>query len=550
MQGNKMARGMTLTMLLCAAMSLAACSMADITGSVFDTASSQTGITSGQTTTQGGQATLQNEQQTAQGEQATTQETETIGSSEITPLDFPEVDSVSLSGSGTVYTGTADVTITQSGIYTFSGTFSNKTITVNVDKDTDDGVVYLVLDGVSMVSENGTPINIIEAKDVVIVLADGSVNTIYQEAVTTTDEDFPSGAIYTKADTLITGSGTLNITTLYNDGINARDDLIIDGATITIDAVGDGIAAKDLLAIRDASITITSGEDGIKTTNDEDADKGNLIIASGTFTINAAQDGISAERTLQIDDGSFTIASGGGYVEVLKGITLGEGSSTSTSMGSMTMGRSTTTTQITETDDTPSMKAIKATDILINGGSMELSAYDDAINADNTIIINGGSITILTGDDGVTANNTLTINDGDITVTYGYEGLEASYLNIHGGNISVTVLDDAVNGGSADGMVTITGGSIFLSSQGDCIDCNGDLTVTGGEIVFDSNAIYTGGDGAMDVTGTSTITGGTLVDVDGNEVGLLTEGGSSGFFSMMPGQSSTQGQMGNNTQRR
>ncbi|MFI3168355.1 MAG: carbohydrate-binding domain-containing protein [Faecalibacterium sp.] len=513
----------------CAVSLLAGCSALSsgqgVTGSVFDTSQFPS-------VQSGSQSSNQSSTSSTTAAQDTTETTVTRNTStEIETLSFPNMPDTTPDGTGTLYNGSADVSITASGTYTFSGTFSDTTITVNVDKDADDGVVYLVLDGVSMTSDSGTPIYIIEAKDVVIVLADGSENTIYQGAVTTTEEDFPSGAIYTKADTVITGSGSLSVNTLYNDAINARDDLIIDGASIIIDAVSDGIVAQDLLAIQEADLRITAGKDGLKTTNTEDEDKGDLIITSGTYSIAAEGDGISAERTLQIDGGSFIITSGGGYTGVLNTITVGEGSSQ---------------TQATDLLET-SMKGLKANDILINGGGIDISSYEDGIKAENTIVMNGGTVYLLIGDDGMTADNALTINDGVITIEYGYEGIEGDYLSIHGGEISVTVLDDGINAGSSAGLIYITGGNIFIASQGDCIDSNGDLTIEGGEIVFDSNAIYTGGDGEIDVSGTTTITGGTLVDTNGNEVSASSSGSGMQSFFSTPSRQSTQTQ---NNQRR
>ncbi len=476
-----------------------------------------------------------NSQSSSQSNSSTTTETEESdanaiqpsGSVEITALEYPSTVSLTTADSGAIYDGSTDVSITASGTYTCSGNFNGTTITVNVDKDSDDGVVYLVLDGVTMTSEDSTPLYIIEAQDVVIVLADGSVNTITQGAVETDDADFPSGAVYTKADTVITGSGTLSITTLYNDGINARDDLIIDGATITIDAVGDGITTKDFLAIANASITITAGADGIKTSNDTDEGKGNCIITSGSIYVMAQQDGISVAQTLQIDDGTFEIYAGGGYVEVLNSITVGEGSGN--------------TVMVTDTLET-SMKGIKAMDFLLNGGDFTISAYEDGMNLDNSMVINGGTLSILSGDDGITAEMGLTIYGGSVTVEYAYEGLEAAYLSVHGGDISVSVLDDAINGNGDTGLIYITDGNFYIASQGDGIDANNDLTIEGGYFVFNVNAIYNGGDSELDVSGTSTITGGTFVDVDGNAVstsGSTSMGGfSSGFssgFSNTPG---------------
>ena len=63
---------------------------------------------------------------------------------------------------------------------------------------------------------------------------------------------------------------------------------------------------------------------------------------------------------------------------------------------------------------------------------------------------------------------------------------------------------------SSDGsLILISGGTLYVSAQGDGIDSNGDLTVTGGVIVVSGP---TGsGNGALDKNGTATITGGTVI---------------------------------------
>lgn len=217
---------------------------------------------------------------------------------------------------------------------------------------------------------------------------------------------------------------------------------------------------------------------------------------------------------------------------MLNTITVGEGA-----------GNTVQATDLLET----SMKGVKANDILINGGNITVSAYEDAFNADNTIIVNGSVISLRSGDDGMTADNALTINDIDLLIAEAYEGLEGDYLTINGGMMDINVLDDAINGGSSDSLVLITGGTIYLTCQGDGIDSNGDLTITGGYFMIDVNAIYTGGDGALDVTGTSSITGGTFVDGDGNTLDTSsTSGGTTGMFSFPSNQQSSR----QSTQRR
>ncbi len=437
-------------------------------------------------------------------------------------LDFPSDDYLKYLGESVTFSDGDEILITESGSYEFTGDYTSSTINVNVDKDTDEGVVYLVLNGANITSDTSTPINIIEAKDVVIVLE--GENTVTQGAITTTDEEFPSGAVHSQADTVITGEGSLVVNTLYMDGINSRDDLIIENTTITVNAVEHGIEGKDLLAIDNANINVTSGRDGIRTSNDEDLEKGNLIITSGNFVVNAQHDGIVAEQTLQIDGGNFDITTGGGFVEVLNEITRGEGS-----------GDTVSATDLLE----DSMRSLKGTNIIISGGEFVLNSYEDTVHANGVLTINGGVFDILSGDDALHADTDLVINDADVVVQNGYEGIEGETVTINGGDINVTVLDDAMNANSDTGFIKITGGTIFLKCSGDGIDSNGDLIIEGGDIVIDVDALYSGGDGALDVSGTYTISGGSVTDENGNEISSNTSapgggGGGGGGGGMMP----------------
>ncbi len=436
-------------------------------------------------------------------------------------VTIPSDDFMSDLGEGITFADSDEILITQSGTYGFEGDYLSSTITVNVDKDTDEGVVYLVLNNANIESETGTPINILEAKNVVIVLE--GENTVTQGEIVTSDEEFPSGAVHSKADTLITGGGSLTVNTLYMDGINSRDDLIIENVSITVNAVEHGIDGKDFLAIDNANISVTSLRDGIRTSNDEDSEKGDLIITSGNFEINALHDGIAAEQTLQIDGGSFNITTGGGFVEVLNEITRGEGS-----------GNTVSATDLLE----ESMRSLKATNITINGGEFVLNSYEDTVHANGVLTINGGDFDIISGDDALHADTDLVINDGEILVQNGYEGIEGDTVTINGGNINVTVLDDAVNASSDDGFAKITGGTIFLKCQGDGIDSNGDLIIEGGEIVIDVDAIYSGGDSELDVSGAYTISGGSVTDENGNEISFNEnqQGGGIPFPNNRPGR--------------
>lgn len=290
------------------------------------------------------------------------------------------------------------VEITDGGSYNLSGSYES--VTINTDED-----VELNLNGVEINCTSGPAINVIEADTVSIVL--NGTNTI--SATTTEDLD---GAIYSKADLVFSGSGTLNVESNY-DGIVSKDTLVIKSGTYVIESDDDGIRGKDNVAIVDGNFTINAGGDGIKATNDTDDREGYIAIDGGKFNITSGTDGMDAVLDITINGGDFTLnckddaIHGDGKVEINDGnfkITAAEG--------------------------------IEATYVKINGGNITIDASDDGINAGAkstayavTIEINGGELTINMGSgdtDGIDANGNIYINGGTINITanspFDYDG--------------------------------------------------------------------------------------------------------------------------------
>lgn len=419
----------------------------------------------------------------------------------IKDLVYPEVEYEADIENGTSVSSDEVINITESGTYVFSGDYENSTIVVNVDTDVYFDAVYIVLDNANITSTSQSVINIESAPEIIITANANTVNYISQD-YSSTETDTSGAVIYSKEDLIIAGSGTIYIETNYNDGINSRDDLTIENTSLYITSENDGIVGKDYIALKNVYIKIEAGKDGVKTSNEDDADTGDILIESGEFIITSNNDSISATNTLQINDGDFTIESGGGFTEVLKIITLGEGSST--------------TTQTYSLDE--SSKALKANDIAIYDGNFEISSYEDAVHADKDLYIAGGTFVIACGDDGLHANNNLVIDYVDLYLSDGYEGIEGSSITINDGIINVNVLDDAMNSSSESGVLTINGGEIYLYSEGDGVDSNGDLYITDGTIIIENNAIYTMGDYSIDVAGEIVVTGGSIVDENGEDV--------------------------------
>ena len=170
---------------------------------------------------------------------------------------------------------------------------------------------------------------------------------------------------------------------------------------------------------------------------------------------------------------------------------------------------------------------IQANDsVAIQNATIDITCGKDGIQADNDddptqgyIYISSGNVTIDAEDDGITATSTLQIDDGTISIRNSYEGLEGQNITINGGNISIVSSDDAVNavsGSSGDMMhsdgissITVTGGSVYVRSEGDGIDSNGTFEMSGGTLTV--MGPVRGGNGSLDVAGTSNITGGTVI---------------------------------------
>jgi hypothetical protein len=398
--------------------------------------------------------------------------------------------------------GSQDVTITSSGLYEITGTLTDGSIIVDVNKDTDKETVFLVLNGANIQNPKNAPIYIKGAKKAVILLENGTNNSVIGGSSTVVDaEGEPSAAIFSKADLSISGSGTLTVTADYNDGITSKDDLKITDGTLIVKAKADGIVGKDSLSVKNGSITITAGKDGLRSTNETDEGKGNVVLQNGQFSITAANDAIQAANLVQIDDGKFDLNSGGGYP------------GKSISSGNDNFGGRPGQNNISapkSTEETESKKGLKGGQgILINAGQINVSSYEDSIHSNNDIAINGGVLALQSGDDGIHAENNLIINKGEITIKNSYESLEGTNISINGGKINANSTDDGINVNNKQGLLSITGGEIALNANGDGTDSNGSINMTGGTVTVDGPTANN--NGAVDYDGSFVISGGTLV---------------------------------------
>lgn len=448
-----------------------------------------------------------------------------------TSYDDPDAEIVLNGSSADIKGGGAEfsdkkISISSGGTYIFSGTLDDGQIYVNTKEK-----VHLVLNGVNISCSDSSPIFIEDSDNAVITVCSGTENTLTDSAnyVYENDEDNePDAVIYSKDDLSVNGSGALNLTANYNEGLTSKNDLRISGVTLNVTSVGNAVKGKDSLAVMDAVITAESQSDGLKSSNSEETDKGYIAIESGEFNITAAQDAIQAETDLIVNGGTFNIITGSGSGS----ISVSDNQQFGGRMG-MAEGNSNQTE-----DSEKGLKAGRA--LIINDGSIIADCADDAIHSNETAEINGGTFSLSSGDDGIHADSQLEVNGGEITILKSYEGIESTVININNGTIYVTASDDGFNasegssdtsdtndqfGGRMGGgfgdvsencILNINGGYIYVDAGGDGLDSNGIMNINGGTTIVDGPV--NDGNGALD--------SGTEINVNG---GVLIAAGSSGM---------------------
>lgn len=422
------------------------------------------------------------------------------------------------------------VTISAEGTYIISGTLDEGQIVVCVQ---DSEKVQLVLDEATIQCADSAALYVAEGDKVFVTLAAGTENALINGGTFADEQDESiDGALFSRQDLTINGSGTLHITSSAGHGIVCNDDLVLTGGTISVSSASHGLKANDSVRMTGVlTLSVDAGKDGIHAENDEDDSLGFVYIEQGTFSLEAEGDGLSASAYMQILDGTFAITAGGGSVNATK-------ESSDQWGGFMDRGggpqrQMSESEQTSSEDDSTSMKGLKAAgDLTIVSGTFQIDSADDAVHANASITVRGGTFDITTGDDGMHADDTLTITDGTITISESYEGLEALHVDIQGGNITLTSSDDGLNAaggtdasgieGGRDGMfggggrsassggtITISGGILNINASGDGIDANGTIEITGGYTVVCGP---TQGDTVtLDYDAAASISGGTFI---------------------------------------
>ena len=491
------------------------------------------------------------------------------GSAQLTLSD----EGVTVSGGGATAEGST-ITITKAGNYEITGALSDGQLIVDAKKDSE---VTLTLSGASITSKDSAPIYVKKARTVRILSAEGTENYIADSDSYALEEgeDEPDAAIFSKADLYFSGSGSLTVEGNYSMAVHGKDGVYFEGdGSYEILSAGDGLKGKDLVSIGDAvTLRITAGSDGIQATNKKDASLGYVTITGGTLSITAGKHGITSITAIGVLGGELTIDAQSDGLHAGSDIQLGSADydppkititaqcDGAQAAGNLTVDQAVTLdittgggaanapehteefgfpgwfdTQKDSSEETASSaKGLKSGgDMTISNGTITLDCMDDALHCGGALTISDDAkLTIASGDDGVHSDDTLNISGGVVNITQSYEGLEAVFITISGGNISLVASDDGLNaagGSSADEdfpfmgpgqegtaetleeasyYILITGGTLTVNAGGDGLDSNGAFFMQGGTVTVSGPEDSM--NGALDYTTTGQITGGMLI---------------------------------------
>ena len=260
-----------------------------------------------------------------------------------------------------------------SGTYRFFGDAENLQIEVDASKD---GLVRIILAGVSICSDGEPAIYVNSADTVYLMTEAGTVNSISGTEAEYSGKN--NSVIFSDDDLVLQGEGDLYIRSFRDNAIVCKNDFSFTGGNVRIDSADIGIEVKNSFRMAGGVLSIDATDDGIQVTNSDEEDKGYVYIGGGELTISCGDDAIHSERRFVMADGIYTV--------------------------------------------TGSREAIEAGYVNIGGGVLRLCSDDDGINASGKKItvpyvrISGGDIYIDSAGDGIDSNGVLYMDGGMVFI--------------------------------------------------------------------------------------------------------------------------------------
>ena len=380
--------------------------------------------------------------------------------------DTSSATTITLSGSSASASGSSSssvkvdggtVTINSGGTYVISGELTDGRIVVNAPK----ADVRLVLSGAGITSSDGPAIDVQDAGNAIVVLAKDSKNTLTDGATYASGQE-ATAALFSSDTLTVTGTGSLDVTGSYKDGISSKNGLIITGnTTINVKAADDGLRGKDYLVVEAGTLTVEAGGDGLKSSEGNDETKGFISLGKASVTLTSSDDAITATTDVTVKDTTLTITAGGGQANATVEEQAAPGQ------------------ESTADSTTPSPKGINAgVSYTQDSGKVTVNAADEGLQAP-FINVAGDELSIAAGDDGINASNGDHVIEGHENADT--ESDDGSVLTISGGEVEVSYASS--DGIDSNGSAYVKGGIVVVSGQAGemdgAVDANGETQLVG-----------------------------------------------------------------------
>lgn len=387
-------------------------------------------------------------------------------------------------------------TITSAGSYILTGAYAGITVSVGNGE-----TVHLFLNDATISGGTGIAISNTNKKSTLIITA--CENT--ENEVASKGDDV--NAIHVKGTLKINGTGTIKVSAKKN-GIKVSKGLSIADSTINLTAGNHALSAR-FIETENAKINVLSAEkDALNAECDDETqeftlNEGYVSLKNSKIIASVSGDGIQADTFVYITGGSVDIKTAATFVsyseESMAAYDLTEDDFRYIKSGDThkkvaddvaTKGARYAMIQSTKGIKCGEIKyEIDGTEyavtknsnyfIVIDGARVKIDSSDDAIHTNSgNVLIKGGTLDLTTLDDGIHADELVKIDGGEITVNGAYEGIEGAYVEIGGGTIYVTggtlivygPTTGADTGLDADGGILIDGGNVFVASSKEMLE--------------------------------------------------------------------------------
>lgn len=428
-------------------------------------------------------------------------------------------------------------TITSAGSYILTGAYAGITVSVGNGE-----TVHLFLNNATISGGAGIAISNTNKKSTLIITA--CENT--ENEVASKGDDV--NAIHVKGTLKINGTGTIKVSAKKN-GIKVSKGLLIADSTLNVTAGNHALSARFIEAENAKINVLSAGKDALNAECDDKTqeftlDEGYVSLKESKVFASVSGDGIQADTFVYITGGSVDIETSATFVsygaESMATYDLSEDDFRYIKSGDTYKKIDDVASKGARYAMIQSAKGIKCGEIkyeidgteyavtknsnyfiVIDGARVKIDSSDDAIHTNSgNVLIKGGTLDLTTLDDGIHADELVKIDGGEITVNGSYEGIEGAYVEIGGGTIYITASDDGINAASDDESVNehiiISGGTITVDASGDGLDSNGTIYVTGGTLIVYGPT--TGADTGLDADGGILIDGGNVFVASSKEM--------------------------------